>query len=86
MLDNNIFSIQVAPVKGHIKKGKYVSAHLHFDILYLLEAEDKERLIFKEDESKGVKWISLEEATNNEILDFIRPVNKKIIDKINTTL
>lgn len=86
VLDNNIFSIQVAPVKGHIKKGKYVSAHLHFDILYLLEADDKEGLIFKEDESKGVKWISLEEATNNEILDFIRPVNKKIIDKINTTL
>ena len=42
-------------------------------------------LIFKEDESKGVKWISLEEATNNEILDFIRPVNKKIIEKLKTT-
>ena len=54
-------------------------------IFILIEADDKEGLIFKEDESKGVKWISLEEATNNEILDFIRPVNKKIIEKLKTT-
>lgn len=85
LLDENIFSIQVAPVKGHVKNGKYVSAHLHFDVLYLMEADDKEELKFKEDESKGIKWILLEESTNNEILDFIRPINKKIIDKMKTT-
>ena len=27
VLDNNIYSIQSVPVKGHIKRGKYVSAH-----------------------------------------------------------
>lgn len=85
VLDDNIFSIQVAPVKGHIKKGKYVSAHLHFDILYLMEADENEELTFREEESKGIKWIPFEEATNNEVLDFIRPVNKKIIEKLKTT-
>lgn len=85
VLDNNIFSIQVAPVKGHIKRGKYVSAHLHFDVLYLLEADDMEELKFREDESKGVKWIPFEEATNESIVDFIKPVHKKIIDKLKTT-
>ena len=29
-LSNHIFAIQACPVKGHIKKGKYVSAHTHY--------------------------------------------------------
>jgi len=55
ILDESIFSIQSAPVKGHVKKGKYVSAHLHLDVVYLLEADDSQPLIFKEDESSGIK-------------------------------
>ena len=40
VLDENIYSIQSAPVKGHIKCEKYVSAHLHLDVLYIMEADD----------------------------------------------
>ena len=50
--------------------------------MYLLEADDKTPLIFREDESKGVKWISFEEATGNNIVDFIRPVHKRLIKKL----
>lgn len=82
VLDKNIFSIQAAPVKGHIKRGKYVPAHIHFDVLYLLEADDNEMLSFKDDESKGVKWIDFKDATNDEIVDFIRPTHKKTIEKL----
>lgn len=82
VLDENIFAIQAAPVKGHIKKGKYVPAHIHYDVLYLLEADDTLELSFRDDESKGVKWIDFKDATNNEIVDFIRPVHKKIIEKL----
>lgn len=82
ILDKDIYSIQSAPVKGHIKKGKYVSAHLHLDVLYLMEADDKIPLTYREDESKGVKWISFEEATNETMCDFIRPIHKKLIKKL----
>lgn len=82
VLDKNIFSIQAATTKGHIKRGKYVSSHIHFDVLYLLEADENLELSFREDESKGVKWIDLKDATNDEIVDFIRPVNEKIIKKL----
>lgn len=82
VLDKNIFSIQAVPTKGHIKRGKYVSSHIHFDVLYLLEADENLELSFREDESKGVKWIDLNDATNDEIVDFIRPVNEKIIKKL----
>ena len=84
VLDKNIYSIQSAPVKGHIKRGKYVSAHLHLDVVYIMEADDKTPLIYREDESKGVKWIPFEEADNETMCDFIRPIHKKLIEKLNS--
>lgn len=84
VLDENIYAIQSAPVKGHIKRGKYVSSHLHFDVLYIMEADDKIPLIYREDESKGVKWIPFEEADNKTMCDFIRPIHKKLIKKLNS--
>ena len=84
VLDENIFSIQSLPVKCHIKRGKYVSAHLHLDVVYIMEADDKIPLVYREDESKGVKWIPFEEATNEKMCDFIRPIHKKLIRKLNT--
>ena len=82
VLNNSIFGIQTAPVKGHIKRGNYVSAHLHLDVIYLMEADDTIPLIYREDESKGVKWVSFDEATNETICDFIRPIHKKLIKKL----
>lgn len=84
VLDENIYAIQSAPVKGHIKRGKYVSSHLHFDVLYIMEADDKIPLIYRKDESKGVKWIPFEEADNKTMCDFIRPIHKKLIKKLNS--
>ena len=82
VLDENIYGIQNNPVIGHVKKGKYVSAHVHYDVVYLMEADDKIPLVFREDESKGVKWIPFEEADNNTMCDFIRPVHRKLIKKL----
>ena len=82
VLNDSIFGIQSAPVKGHIKKGKYVSAHIHFDVVYLMEADEAIPLVYREDESKGVKWISLEKATDETMCNFIRPIHKKLIKKL----
>ena len=84
ILDSNIYAIQSLPIKGHVKRGKYVSAHTHFDTVYLLEADDTIPLVYREDESKGAKWISFEEADNETMCDFIRPVHKKLVKKLNT--
>lgn len=82
VLDSSIFSIQATAVKGHIKRGKYVSAHNHLDVVYLLEADDTLPLQYREEESQGVKWIPLEEAYNEEIVDFMRPIHKKLVQKL----
>ncbi len=85
LLDENIFSIQACATNGHVKRGKYVPAHIHFDVVYIMEADELEALSFREDESKGVKWIAFEDATNQDIVDFIRPIHKKIIEKLKIT-
>jgi len=83
VLDENIFAINSAPVKGHVKCGKYVSAHIHFDCVYIMEADDKIPLVYRDGESKGVKWVDFKDAYDESFCDFIRPVHKKLIKKLN---
>ncbi|MCR1898601.1 NUDIX hydrolase [Irregularibacter muris] len=62
ILEENILSLDVLPVEGHIKKGKYVAPHLHLSVTYLMEADEEEKLIIKPDENSDVQWIPLEEV------------------------
>lgn len=59
---DEILSLEILTVDGHEKKGKYVSSHLHFNITYLIEADEKDSLSVKEDENSGVAWFTKEEA------------------------
>ena len=68
----------------HIKKGKYVSSHLHLNITYLLEADPEEHLSIKEDENSGVAWFTPEEALEKSTEPwFVERVYKKLIKKTN---
>ena len=64
-LTKNIVSIDVLPVYGHVRRNKYVSAHLHLSIAYVLIASEKETLIVKEDENTDVSWFTLDKFTEN---------------------
>ena len=83
VLKKKPFLISCSPVNCHIKRGKFVSSHLHFDLLYLMEADENETLSYQEDESKGVKWISLDQIDDEKIVPFMLPIIKKIKDKLN---
>ena len=82
VLDENIYGIQSLPVTGHVKRGNYVSSHTHYDAVYLLEADDSIPLVFREDESKGVKWVPFDESYDDTMCDFIRPIHKKLVKKL----
>lgn len=49
-------SLEILTVDGHMKNGAYVSAHLHLNLTYLIEANEGERLIVKGDENAGLAW------------------------------
>lgn len=61
-VSDEIYSLEILTVDGHVKKGKYLSSHLHYNVTYLLEAEEEQTLTSKEDENSGVGWFSLEGA------------------------
>jgi 8-oxo-dGTP pyrophosphatase MutT (NUDIX family) len=79
---DDIFSLEIITVDGHMKKGKYISSHLHLNVTFLLKALEYEKLVIKPDENKGVKWMEIEEAVaaSNEpwMQEIYRKLNRKL--------
>ena len=83
ILDNDIFSLENIHVQGHIKKGKYISPHIHLNLTYLLEVDENEKLQIKEDENSGVKWVNIEEIENVSNENWmIENIYKKLNEKL----
>lgn len=82
VLSKDIFAIQNAVAKNHIKNGKHVHFHTHFDVMYIMEAKEDEVLTYDKDECKGVKWIDFKDADAEEIVPLARPVHLKCIEKL----
>lgn len=87
ILEDNIFSLEIICVNGHVKKGKYVSSHVHLNLAYLLEVDEKEELRIKEDENSGVKWVNIEDiekvSSEKWIVDNIyKKLNKKLLGEL----
>ena len=82
-VSEEIFSLESLTVDGHMKKGKYVSSHLHFNLTYLLEADSEEAVSIKADENSGVAWFSPEEALMRSTEPwFVKNVYTKLIRKL----
>ncbi len=82
LLNDGIFSLEVIPVIGHVKKGKYVSAHIHYNLTYLFEADESLSLSIKEDENSGVEWIDIKEVVSRSNEEQMKVIYKKLNDKL----
>ena len=82
-VSEEIFSLESLTVDGHVKKGNYVSSHLHLNITYLLEADSEEQVSVKADENSGVMWFSLEDALEKSTEPwFVEHIYSKLIKKM----
>ena len=82
-LSEEIFSIWIHAVSAHIKRGKFVSSHLHLDIDYLLEADEKQPLKIKPDENQNVIWADINEIGKSiKLVDFFIPVFENFKNKL----
>ena len=61
-VSGDIYSLEILTVEGHEKRGQYVPSHLHLNLTYLLEADERDSLQICEAENSGVRWFSLTEA------------------------
>ena len=74
-------SLEILSVFGHVKRGKYVSDHVHLNLAYLLEADEEEVTRIKADENSGVEWISFDDIANKISAPHMLPIYEKIISK-----
>lgn len=82
-VSEKIFSLESLTVDGHVKRGKYVSSHLHLNVTYLLEADSEEQVFVKEDENSGVSWFPPEEALKKSTEPwFVERVYGKLVEKM----
>lgn len=82
-ISNDIYSLEIITVNGHEKRGKYVGSHVHLNVTYLLEADEKEEIHIKEDENSGVKWIPIDKVLETTSEVWVRDrVYSKILEKM----
>ncbi len=85
LVGDGIFTIDILPVISHIRKGKYVSAHTHFNVTYLFEADESEAIKILEDENSNIGWLTYDELIKKSIEPYMIPAYKKVVEKIRKT-
>lgn len=80
-LTKDIASLDIIPVWGHYKRGKYVCAHLHLNSSYILIADESEKLVLNEEETSGVGWISINELADHSKEPYVLIIYNNLIKK-----
>lgn len=80
---DGIFSIEILTVDGHEKRGQYVPSHLHYNVTYLIEADEMSPIRSKEDENSGVRWMTFEEAMEASTEPWmVERIYRKLVAKL----
>lgn len=86
LLTPDIYSLEILTVDGHIKRGQYVSSHLHLNVTYLFEADPAQPLHVKPDENSGVAWIPISDLTSRVTEPwFLERIYSKLCRKLQDT-
>lgn len=83
VLDENPISIESLHVAPHIKKGEFISAHIHMNVTYALQyLNENDPVTIASEENSDVRWIKIcdldEMVKEKEIL----VIYHKIIDRV----
>lgn len=81
-LSGAILSLDVLPVKAHVKNGAEVPAHVHYNVTYGLIADPRETLSVKPDENQAVQWIPVEQLAQVCREPHMLPVYEKVIARM----
>ena len=77
------FSIEILSVDGHMKKGHYVSTHLHLNVTYLMEADPKDAVQNRPEENSAVAWIRVDQIAEKSTEPwFVEHVYAKLCEKM----
>lgn len=82
LLKDDIISLDVIEVVGHFKKGTWITPHVHLNVTYLFEANDKDFIKENLEENKSVAWLDINKLDTLVNEENMKIIYKKIIDKI----
>lgn len=81
-LGTGIYGINILHVQPHYKCGSYVNAHLHMDVVYLFEADERDAVRRKPDENSGVAWIPLDKINEYVTEEHMKGVYAVLCEKL----
>ena len=73
-----IQALDILPVWGHEKQGRYVTAHLHLSVGFALTAPENQPLAAKTDENSGVRWVSVRQLEQDVTEPYMLYIYRKI--------
>lgn len=79
--NSKIESLDILPVLGHVKRGKWVSAHLHLSVAYIFFAKE-DNVRNKPDENSAVEWKNIDDVLSLTTENHMILVYEKLIKKI----
>ena len=84
LITDDPISLEILCVEGHVRKGVYVSCHLHLNLTYLVEADEEETLKVCEAENAALKWFSPDGAIEASTEPWFRRwIYPKLNDRLN---
>lgn len=78
----HIFMLDVIYVMNHKKNHSFVGDHLHFNLTYLLVADENDSLHIRESENSGVSWFHLDSINDYVSEPRMKSIYQKAIDRI----
>lgn len=75
-------ALDVLPVWGHVKRGAYVSTHLHLNLTYAFIADPSASLHVKADENSRVGWLCARDLDTLVSEPLMLPVYHKILHAV----
>ncbi|MBE5798498.1 MAG: NUDIX domain-containing protein [Clostridiales bacterium] len=76
-------SLEILPVWAHVKRGKHVGSHLHLNVSYLFEADERLPLRVAQDENSAVGWIDIDRLWQCVSEPPMIPIYEKLLRRAN---
>lgn len=82
LVSEEVLSLETLVVHAHVRRGVRVPNHLHFNLTFLVEAEECEELRVQEDENSAVRWWTFEEVLKVSTEPWmVENIYKKLIER-----
>ncbi len=78
-LSEKPLALDVLPVPPHVRRGVFVSSHIHLNITYLCMGKESDALTIKPDENSDVRWFKVTEVLNAVREEDMKPVYDKLM-------